>query len=1238
MQSLSANDFPGSQRFVIRSRVGQGAVGVVYDAFDVERNTRVALKTLRVSDPEAVLSLKTEFRAVQDLLHPNLVRMGELFEQAGTWYFTMEFIEGTHFVRYVRPGDPNVRSSIVGEAPRPASAHEAVPARFDVARLRATLPQLVRGIMALHDAGKVHRDVKPSNVLVMDDGRVVLLDFGVAGDLVRDVEETDPGLVGTALYMSPEQALGQPAGPESDWYAVGVVLYEVLTGRLPYVGQLHELIAQKMERPPAPPSRSVSGIPRDLEELCLDLMRVARSERPDGPAILARLGVPVRTGEISGPNVGGGIFVGREEELTALGDALRDATAATRGRREAVTVFVHGESGVGKTFLVRRLLGMLRSEVHPPLVLDGRCLERESVPYKAVDGAIDQLSTHIAALPEAEQAALFPADAALLARAFPVLGRSIRTNAGDVEAENPAALRPRMFAAMRELLRRVAARRPIVLAIDDLQWADNDSLALLAEVTRPPNAPAMLVVATIRLTTERQNAANLERLKPLRIEGDVRHIHLGQLPPEEARALASRLMGGDGDRAAIESIVGEAGGHPLFIDELVRQRSSIRSLKALKLEDALWFRVERLAPLERRLLELVAVAGAPILQGIAADAAGIDLGQLFELAAVLRIEHFVKTGGSRPEDPIEPYHDRVREAVLGHVEGDSRARWHGRIATALERAKSDDAEALATHWHGAGNAPRAADYAARAGDRAMQSLAFERAARLYRLALGLHAHAPEVTRELKTKLAEAHAHAGFVSEAAEVHLALAAESSGETAIDLRRRASEELLCSGRYDQGVEILRSVLVDVGVYFPRTPLTVIVSLLVTRLFLLLRGLSFRTKDPAQTSAAERVRVDAAWSAGAGFAMSDNIRGAYFQTRSLLFCLHMGDVHRIVRSLSMEICFRSTGGSRSREATRALLARDWELARKVGTPEALGMAYAATGYAHYMTGEWREALAAFVSSEEFFRDRCVGVAFMLGSVRIMLYRTLQYTGDIPEIAARVPPVLRDADRQSDDYLYVNLQAGPMALLALADDRPDRIREALPSVGRKLARRAFLIQHYFALQAECLVDLYTGDATAALGRLHASWPALRRSLLLRVQAVRVMAYEQRCRCAIAAASSRMASGGELLAAATADAQRIAHEKTPWTDASSAMLLGSIAAARGDTQSARKLLDEAASRFTALDMALSAASTRRRLGELLGGDQGAAMVSDADAWFADHGVKNPARMSAILLPPLPSGT
>jgi serine/threonine protein kinase len=139
---------------------------MVYDAFDRERSTRVAVKTLKVVDAQTLLSLKNEFRAVQDLQHPNLVSLGELFESNGTWFFTMEFVQGMHFVAYARPDDPMARKAS-DSSPPPSQAHARPPtaAGFDEERLRGALVQLVRGVSALHDANKLHRDLKPSNIL-----------------------------------------------------------------------------------------------------------------------------------------------------------------------------------------------------------------------------------------------------------------------------------------------------------------------------------------------------------------------------------------------------------------------------------------------------------------------------------------------------------------------------------------------------------------------------------------------------------------------------------------------------------------------------------------------------------------------------------------------------------------------------------------------------------------------------------------------------------------------------------------------------------------------------------------------------------------------------------------------------------------------------------------------------------------------------------------------------------------
>src|SRR5215475_13569629 len=193
-------------RFEIDRALGSGGIGVVYAARDHHRQCDVALKLLRGATLDALDRLRHEFLVLHDLSHPNLVSLGELFDDNGRWFFSMELVDGVDFLDHVRPA---------GE--------------LDIARLRGALAQLAAGLGYLHSRGKVHRDVKPSNVLCTAT-RVVLLDFGLASD------GSDSSRAGTLPYMAPEQHDGTAVHAAADWYAVGVMLWAALAGRLPFSG------------------------------------------------------------------------------------------------------------------------------------------------------------------------------------------------------------------------------------------------------------------------------------------------------------------------------------------------------------------------------------------------------------------------------------------------------------------------------------------------------------------------------------------------------------------------------------------------------------------------------------------------------------------------------------------------------------------------------------------------------------------------------------------------------------------------------------------------------------------------------------------------------------------------------------------------------------------------------------------------------------------------------------------
>ena len=379
------------QRFRLLRRLGEGGMGVVYEALDTERGARVALKTVRKLTAESLARFKREFRAVQDVHHPNLATFGELVSEGDRWFFTMELVEGKDFLQYVAREGPAFYGDMP-ESPEPASTRalgyastkriaigplERRP-RFDEERLRAALAQLAQGLNALHDAGLVHRDIKASNIRVSLEGRVVLLDFGLVVAASTDGDTTETNVVGTPEYMAPEQAASKPIGPAADWYSVGVLLHLVLTGTVPFAGAPLDVLLRKQQVEPPPPSKLADDIPRDLDELCTALLRFDPDARPTGPQILRALDVPETKLGRSHSQTANVPFVGRAPELEALAAAYRDS------RAHAVSVLVRGESGVGKSQLVKRFVETLALEERELVVLAGRCYERETVPYKAL--------------------------------------------------------------------------------------------------------------------------------------------------------------------------------------------------------------------------------------------------------------------------------------------------------------------------------------------------------------------------------------------------------------------------------------------------------------------------------------------------------------------------------------------------------------------------------------------------------------------------------------------------------------------------------------------------------------------------------------------------------------------------------------------------------------------------------------------------------------------------------------
>ncbi len=1192
--------FRGTDRFELVRPLGEGGYGAVYEAHDRDHDQRVALKLLTRVGPEHVMRFKQEFRALQDLQHPNLVQLGELFEDDGRWFFTMELLHGVDFIDYVRGGkDARV-------APKADNDTSRIGLPCDITRLRSVVSQLAEGVLALHSAGKVHRDIKPSNIQVTEDGRVVLLDFGLVTNS-EGRQTTEALAVGTAAYMAPEQATGLPVGPPADWYGVGVVIYEALTGRLPFSGTAFEMLLSKQSTEPTPPRVLISDIPVDLSALCVALLKPDPAARVTGEEVLrlALGGKAFETDSMRSRQVTaltrGVPFVGREAEQLALRATFAEVESS--GRMAAV--YLHGESGVGKTALVHELTDHVEANHERTLVLRGRCYERETVPYKAFDGVVDSLTRFLRSLSDTQCSALLPRRAQALPMVFPVLGRikSITMQIGPrfTDADR-ATLRAQALSALRELFERIADHYRLVVVIDDLQWADAESLALLIELSRPPDAPGFMLIVTARDPEECPPDVRAALDVVLEHALVSQRLRLEGLPSADATRLARALLENGETMSQVdpEQIAREAHGHPLFIDALVRYSQQVRLTQGtrLELDDALRFRIGQLEPDQRHLLELISVAGAPLSQRVLADAAGAPLARVSTDIAKLRVVKLVRTSRARQVETVESFHDRIRQATVSRLSAAERARQHRRLAEAIEASDVIDVEAAAFHWREAGVKPKAALFSARAADRAMENLAFDKAARLYREVLELE---PARRSQVQVKLADALSNAGRGREAAEAYLEALKAAAPEQHNELRRRAAQQLLGSGNIDAGIKVATELLLALGVELPKTQFAALMSLLYQRLKLRIRGLGFNESDSTEVPEEQLLRVDTLWSMAA-LGMVDHVRGSELHTRHVLWALDTGEPYRVSRALSMETWLRASTGDSMLKAPNPL---PMQLAEKCQHPHAIALAHLAAGVEAYNSGHLTQCKQRSDAAEGLLRERCTGVAWEITNARLFGSLACLFTADFVSLRQRMGAALREARERGDIYAQTNLTTAVGYMVDVADGNPELALERVNEAMAAWSQQGFYIQHFLAMLARGQIMLSTGRAAEAVKEIDDAWPRMESSHLLRAETVKLYSRWLRAR-AYSALAKQDASQQGRLAIALQDAKQMAKEHNVLAPGLAQSVRAAVAHAQGKDAQAFALLSEAGKSLAALDMNLGALGCEWAASRVTGGDAGRA--------------------------------
>jgi len=736
--------------------IGRGGMGAVYLAEHSDTRRQVALKVLPpeyAAMPDRVARFLREGMAGTRLRHPNIVETYEVGEENGTYYIAMEYVQGESLRERLDRRALDLRQSL------------------DIAL------QVAEALAHAHSRHIVHRDLKPSNIMIAADGTAKVMDFGLAKVADASTVTMAGVLMGTAAYISPEQARGEATDARSDLYSLGVMLYEMISGQLPFTAETTAAVIFKhINEQPIPVRRlapdvlpAVDGLvwrllhkqPERRFQSALELasaIRLCLDALDKGTSLPANLFDPTLPSDemLATTHIP---LVGRERELAFLRQALDQARNSRGG-----LVLISGEAGLGKTRLVAEIQREARSAGF--LCLTGHCLYQEDPnPYlpfvEILQSYLDTRETMVG-IPEDDDTI-----GHLVTRLSNFLPYAATAAAPAAhEALGWADAQTALFETIRQVLTSLGQKQPLLLFVDDLQWASAATLRLLHYLARNIQAAPILQVGTYREEDIQQETGAephplQEVMRRMSREHLFEHLALSPLTREQSDALVRHVLpGAPEDAEFLARVYAETEGNPFFILEALRMWQEEGQLVYTeagwrligkpeemrvpqRVHDVITRRLQRLDEASREILDVAAVMGRRFTVETISAALGLPKVELLRRLGRLEKNHQLIAFES---GTYTFTHHLIRDVLYAELAEPLRVEYHLIIAKRLEELYAGRLEEiaydLAHHFYQGADYRTGLRYAQMATERAEAQWALEEALHFNRLALDAIAHLP----------------------------------------------------------------------------------------------------------------------------------------------------------------------------------------------------------------------------------------------------------------------------------------------------------------------------------------------------------------------------------------------------------------------------------------------------------------------------------------------------------------